>query len=309
MNTNKPLPMSLESFMKTAAMFYIDEELEFNFEKEVNNSIKKIKTELFQITTKEGLENYIRSEEDSLDRIISLLNISEEKFKRIITMIRIRKGFVVTTEWTLTTLRKQMLEYPDWMTIVTNLLMKGSSLPEYQNVIPNFYLDNFSIDATTIGRLLNDDDLRRLVKKGLDGRYSNKIGDSVFKNVTSRIKEKCDKVGLTYIEKVELPQFGKKFGMVIPDIKHPRILIDVIYGITTSSTQTRFANTVENTYLKLRDYNAGKTDNEKTIYINIVDGAGWIARQSDLKVIHQSSDYLVNLNSVESINDIIDYYL
>lgn len=309
MSTTRPQPMSLESFMKTAAMFYIDKELELNFEKEVNETIKRLKAELFQITTKEGLEKYIKAEEKSLERIINLLNISEEKFKRIITMIRVKKGFVLTSEWSLDILRKQMLEYPEWMTIVTNLLMKGSSLPEYQNVIPDFYLDNFSINASTIGRLLNDDDLRRLVKKSLDGCYSNKIGDSIFKNVTSRIKEKCDKVGLTYSEKVELPHYNKKFGMVIPDIKHPRLLIDVIYGITTSSAQTRYANTLENTFLKLRDFNIDKDDKEKIIYINIVDGAGWIARQADLKLIHQSSDYLINLNTVESIDDIIDYYL
>ena len=180
MQKSKPVPLKLEEFIKTTTMFYIDEELEKEFDAAVEDDIKKIKTELLGITTEEGLEKYIRRDPNSLDRITSVLNISEEKFKRIITMLRIKQGFMPTSEWSMSTLRTQMIESPDWMRVVNRLLMYGKRLSEYQDVIPDFYLDNFSIDATTVGRLANDDDMRRLIKKGYEGRYSNKIGDSFF---------------------------------------------------------------------------------------------------------------------------------
>jgi hypothetical protein len=59
----------------------------------------------------------------------------------------------------------------------------------------------------------------------------------------------------------------------------------------------------------LRDKNYQKPDSEKIVYINVVDGAGWVARQSDLNKIHRSSDYLVNLNTLDTIDEVIKYYL
>lgn len=309
MQTGKPIPLKLEEFIKTATMFYIDEELEREFDTVVEDDIKKIKTELLGITTEEGLEKYIRRDPNSLDRITSVLNISEEKFKRIITMLRIKQGFMPTSEWSMSTLRTQMMESPDWMRMVNRLLMYGKKLSEYQDVIPDFYLDNFSIDATTVGRLANDDDMRRLIKKGYEGRYSNKIGDSFFNRVSSSITKKCDKEGLTYAIKETVPLAGKKISVAIPDAKHPRIMVDVTYGITTSSTQSTFASTIEKICSNLREKNLGKSDKEKILYISVIDGAGWVARQSDLNKIHRCSDYLINLNSIGMMDAIIEYYL
>ena len=261
------------------------------------------------ITTEEGLQKYIRETPESLDRITSVLNISEEKFKRIITMLRIHKGFTPTSEWSMGALRVQMIESPDWMSMVSRLLMYGRTLKEYQELIPEFYLTNFSIDATTIGRLADDDDIRRLVKKGYEGKYNNRIGDSFFNKVSTSITKKCDREGLTYAIKEIVPFAEKQISIAIPDVKHPRLMIDVTYGITTSSTQTRLAKEAEAICSKLRDKNQGKSDKEKTLYISIIDGAGWVARQSDLNKIHRCSDYLINLNSIGMMDTIIEYYL
>ena len=309
MPTTKPVPLKLEEFIKSATMFYIDENLEKEFDTAVEDDIREIKTELLGITTEEGLEKYIRRDPNSLDRITSVLNISEERFKRIITMLRIKKGFIPASEWSMSALRMQMLESPDWMGMVSRLLMYGKKLKEYQDVIPDFYLDNFSIDVTTVGRLANDDDMRRLIKKGYEGRYSNKIGDSFFNKVASSITKKCDTEGLTYAIKETVPLVGKKISVAIPDEKHPRIMVDVTYGITTSSTQSTVANTVEKICSNLREKNQGQSDKEKILYKSVIDGAGWVARQSDLNKIHRCSDYLINLNSIGMMDAIIEYYL
>lgn len=309
MSTSKPTPLGIEDFIKSATMFYIDPELEKEFDDAVEKDVKEIKTELLGIGTEEGLQKYIRETPESLDRITSLLNISEEKFKRIITMLRIHKGFTPTSEWSMSTLRAQMIESPDWMSMVSRLLMYGRTLKEYQKLIPEFYLTNFSIDATTIGRLADDDDIRRLVKKGYEGKYNNRIGDSFFNKISTSITKKCDREGLTYAIKDIVPLAEKQISIAIPDVKHPRLMIDVTYGITTSSTQTRLAKEAETIYSKLREKNHGKADKEKILYISIIDGAGWVARQSDLNKIHRCSDYLINLNSIGMMDTIIEYYL
>lgn len=305
----KPEQLSVEKFIKTAMMFYIDSELEADFEKIVESDVGEIKKELLGISTESGLRDYIKCQPKSLDRITSVLNISEEKFKRIITMLRVQKGFTPTSEWSMETLRMQMLESPEWMSTICDLFMRGKDMKEYQRLIPNFYLTNFSIDATTIGRLASDDDIRRLVKKGYEGKYNNNLGDSFFNKVSKTIIDKCKKTGLTYTLKEFVPFAQKKIGITIPDAKNPRLMIDVTYGITTSSVQTKLAKEAEAIRGKLRETITGGDDKGRKLYISIVDGAGWVARQADLNKLHRCSDYLINLNNIEMMNDIIDYYL
>lgn len=309
MNKVKPAAQSIEDFIKSTTMFYIDDALEKEFDDAVENDVSEIKSELLSITTKEGLRHYIRTNPESLDRITSVLNISEEKFKRIVTMLRVNKGYMPTGEWTLSSLRNQMIASVEWMDEICNLLQFGARMETYQKLIPGFYLTNFSIDATTMGRLASDDDIRRLVKKGYEGRYNNKIGDSFYNRVFEYVKRICDVEGLTYASKENVPLADRVVSIAIPDVRNPRILIDVTYGITTSSAQTKYAEKTEALCNILREKNYSKPDRERIVYINVVDGAGWVARQSDLYKIHRSSDYLINLNTMETIEKIIEHYL
>ena len=305
----KPKAMSTEEFIRSATMFYIDKELEKYYSNEVRNCVNSLSSKLEHINTKEGLKKYIRDDRNSLDNITSLLNISTEKFKRIITMLRLDKGHMPTTEWSLSKTRSQMLEKTEFMDEVCELLMNGGNLPRYKELIPEFYLENFSIGLNTIARLANPDDVRRLIKKGLDGRYNNNIGDSFFKFASESITKICDKTGLTYSIKKEVPLIGRPVGLAIPNENTPRLLIDISYSITTSSAQTDYAKQAEETASILRKKNEGKPETQKIILLNLLDGAGWVARRSDLEKIQRCSDYLINLKTLTSIDEIINYYL
>ena len=309
MNKVKPVAQTIEDFIKSTTMFYIDDTLEKEFNDAVENDVNEIKSELLGITTKEGLRHYICTNPESLDRITSVLNISEEKFKRIVTMLRVKKGYMPTGEWSLSSLRNQMIASAEWMDEICNLLQFGARMEAYQKLIPGFYLTNFAIDATTMGRLASDDDIRRLVKKGYEGRYNNKIGDSFYNRVFEYVKNICDVEGLTYASKETVLLADRVVSIAIPDVRNPRILIDVTYGITTSSAQTKYAEKTEALWNVLREKNYLKSDSERIVYINVVDGAGWVARQSDLCKIHRSSDYLINLNTMGIIEEVIRYYL
>lgn len=309
MDITKPIKKSLEDFVKTTTMFYIDEDFEQEINDAVEKDVEEIKSEFLSITTDRGLKDYIRTNRKSLSRITSVMNISEEKFKRVITMLRLSKGYLPSSEWSLEELRKQMITSVDWMDEVCDLLQNGAQTKMYQDLIPGFYLENFSIDVNTMGRLAHDDDIRRLVKKGYEGYYNDKIGDSFYSRVYQYVKRICDVEGLTCVAKQNIPLVERMIPIAIPDIQHPRVLIDVTYGITTSSTQTKYAKKTENVCDILREKNYLKPDSERIIYVNVVDGAGWVARQSDLNKVHRSSDYLINLKTLDDIESIIKYYL
>lgn len=305
----KPKAITVEEFIRSATMFYIDASLEKEYADSVSASVGELQTRLLGIATADGLKKYIREDCEALDRITSLLNISEEKFKRIITMLRIHKRHNPTAEWPLSKVREQMLSSSAFMDEVCDLLMRGATLDKYKSLIPAYYLDNFLIDASTLGRLASPDDIRRLVKKGLEGNYNNKIGDSFFMSAAAVIKKECARAGLTYAIKKNVPIVGKPVSIAVPDETNPRLLIDITYGITTSSAQTRYAERAESTAARIRERNAGKSDKERIVFVNVVDGAGWVARQSDLNKIERCSDYLLNLQTLGAIGSIINYYL
>lgn len=309
MASKKPKAMTVEEFIRSATMFYIDADLEKEYADSVAASVEVLQTRLLGISTADGLKKYIREDSQSLDRTTSLLNISEEKFKRIITMLRIQKRHTPTSEWSLPKVREQMITIPSFMDEVCELLMRGATLDKYKELIPAYYLENFQIDAATLDRLASPDDIRRLVKKGLEGNYNNKIGDSFFKCASDALISECDKTGLTCAIKKNVSLVNKVVSIAIPDESAPRLLIDITYGITTSSAQTRYAERAESVASKLRERNSGKPDKQRILFINVVDGAGWVARQSDLNKMERCSDYLLNLRTLGTIRDIIHYYL
>ncbi|MCU0499492.1 MAG: hypothetical protein MUF87_19250 [Anaerolineae bacterium] len=59
-------------------------------------------------------------------------------------------------------------------------------------------------------------------------------------------------------------------------------------------------------YLKLSERN--QRYHEQRVFINIVDGAGWLARRSDLKKLYNSCDFILNLNTLDHLEVIICKY-
>ena len=307
---NRPFKsLTTEEFVESATMFYIDQKLEDEYTKIVDAKVFTLQETLLGIAAPGGLEKYIRDDPEALDNLTSLLNISDEKFKRVITSLRIEKGHKITGEWTLKRIREVMLERPPFMKEVCDLLSEGYHLEKYAQIIPPFYRDNFRIDASTLGRLANVDDVKRLVKRSLEGRYTNQLGDSYFNTVADTITSYCEHEGITYELKVNVPFCEKVMSVVIPNSTKPRVIFDITYGITTSSTQTRYADRAEKVAAKLRSYNEGKNDSEKIIFVNIIDGAGWVARQSDLSRLERCSHYLLNLKNLETVKKIIKHYI
>jgi len=72
--------------------------------------------------SKEHLKQYIINHKDALDNLTSLMEISTERFKRMVSMIRKDRGFVFSTEWGLGKIRKAMIDSPEIMESVLDLL-------------------------------------------------------------------------------------------------------------------------------------------------------------------------------------------
>ena len=105
-------------------------------------------------------------------------------------MIRKDRGFVFATEWGLNKIRSAMMES------ILNLIWDGKHDERMRACIPAFYLENMAMDEDTLNKLKDKNSIRQLVKHGLEGRYSNGIGDAILADVEKELKRACAKYGL-----------------------------------------------------------------------------------------------------------------
>lgn len=298
---NKPDRIPYEELIKTITMFWIDRELEETVSKEVQNVVDLLSTKLTKIDTKEGLREYISSDKDSLENILSLMEISEEKFKRIISMLRREKKHVFTTEWSLEKTRSMLIDNESLMDSVCDLLLNGSSSERFKRKIPDFYRESFKIDSSTMSRLTDRNELIRLAKSRIDVKYNSSVANIISRKVEDAVKLTCDLEGLTYVKNKQITTFDKSYMFTIPDVNNPKIVIDCSYNITTSSTQSKYAEKVKDTRKQIKE------QQRNTIIVNVIEGAGWIGRQSDFRTIFDNSDYTLNLANIGLLDQIIRY--
>ena len=82
--------------------------------------------------------------------------------------------------------------------------------------------------------------------------------------------------------------------------------MDVSYSVTTSSSQGSKKDAARKTVETIKKERAA---GHKIIYVNFLDGAGWIGRQADLKEIHRCSDYVLNFQNMGLLEDIVDKHI
>lgn len=297
--------IEFDELFNSTTMFYVNEQYEHAIEQEVKNKVDELYHELSSIDTKEDLKKYIVEYKDSLDNLTSLMEISTERFKRMVSMIRKERGFVFSTEWGLGKIRTAMMESPAMMESVLNLIWAGRDDGKLRTKIPYFYLDNMAIDDTTRKKLTDKNSIRLFVKRGLEGRYSNNIGDLVLNEVEDKLRAVCAKHGIEYQKNVRVPMLDRAVSFVLESPQNPKIIIDVSYSVTTSSSQGSKKEAARKTVEVL---NRQCKSGNNIIFINFLDGAGWIGRQADMREIHRCSDYVLNFNNLNLLEDIVYSY-
>lgn len=288
--------IKIEEAIRSTTMFLNNEAIEQQFEKKVLKEMAGYK-KMNGIATKEGLEAFIRQEATSVKKIITVLGISGEKFKRVVTMIRVGKGYTFDSEWNETRLRKELCEKQDLMDEFCELLLNGRNLDKFKNKIPRFILNDFRIDQDILNRLCNDDILRKLTKSSVLAAYNKAYANYYAKQITEQLAIYAEQYGLHYqYAPVESVSTGNLYSLTNTE---KTIIINFQFNLTTSKGQTAYA---EDTIRPLRKKSGTKRN---IIMVNMLDGAGWIARASDYKKIYYDCDYFLNLQNIKQLETII----
>lgn len=306
MSDLKVKKLTYDEMFNSTTMFYINKDCEKNIKKEIDRQTQDILVGLKTITSKETLKQYIIDHKDSLKHLTSVTEISEERFKRMVSMIRKDRGFVFATEWGLRKIRLAMIESPAMMESVLNLIWDGKHDSKLQDCIPSFYLENMTMDKVTLAKIQDENSVRQLVKRALEGTYSNMVGDAVLTDVEKELKRICAKHGLAYQKNVRIPILDRAVSFVLETPTNPKLIFDVSYSVTTSSSQGSKKEAARKTEAIIKKAQASGNN---IIFVNFLDGAGWIGRQADLREIHRCSDYVLNFQNIGLLEDIIDAHI
>ncbi len=289
--------ITLTEALQSTTMFLIDSDNETKIEEQIHKNISDYKEKMCQINTPSGLCHFIQGERNSIYMIETLLGISGEKMKRVISMLRLMRGYTFDSEWSEEKIQSELSTNQDMMSEFCDLMINGYKSPKYNQLIPHFILQDFRIDDEKLQRLYNVDFMRTLLRARFGASYSalySHIYDDLLKNAIEPI---ANSYGLTYKEMVLKDVSTIPCHIITDDVNH--IIINYSFQSTTSNYQNKYAeNHVAATYRLARE-------NSNVTVVNILDGAGWIGRAQAYKMIYHDCDYFLNLKNINKIEDII----
>ena len=252
-------------------LFFVNDNIDKKYVNLRKEKINQLKAEMSLINSHIGLQNYIKTYEDSLSNLLVILGVSNEMFKR-----------------------------------VCNLFLKGGCDSYLKAQLPGFKLANFVIDDNVMNRLKNDDFLAFLINKEFDTQYNSDLSNANITKIDDTLNEICKTWGLKLVRAPKVDPIGNgtrdiqvNYAVESPGKKLPIFYLKYSFNITTSRGQTDFKRSIKD----LRDFIRNKNTEAKQIVV--LDGAGWIGRQSDLRDAWDYCDYCLNLQHIDDLKEII----
>ena len=117
--------IAYNELIKSMSMFFVDENIDNEYIQK-REEFSTLEDEMREIDTRKGLEKYIRSYENSLEKLLIILGISGEYFKRITSFFRRQRGFEFRTEWDISSFRRFILSDSEMMNKTIDLFIEAS---------------------------------------------------------------------------------------------------------------------------------------------------------------------------------------
>lgn len=288
----------------STTFFLIDKGIEDDFDQQINHMANEMMKILQQINHKAGFIECIKNHKDAFNLIIALLGISQEKFKRVVSMLRASYGYTFESEWDLKAIRKNFLEDTRFQNDLCDLFLSDVNTSRFNTLLPQFYLNNFHIDYNSISRLANAGFLKKLAKDKLLLDYNNAYCEHYRKLIVAYIKELANKYKIGYKQDTYANSYDDLISknhsfQVIELYCEKTLVIAPNFYYTTAPTQDKIAkNVYEPLYKVLKSKNI--------TLINMLDGAGWIGRSASYRTIYNNCHYFLNLKNINLIEELIN---
>jgi len=335
--------VSFQEAWDSATVFYVDEELEDEIDQDVEKLLALADDEVVSGTDKvstEALAAFLTKDPLALDVILREIELSQEKFMRVISLMRklgrIEGGF--EREWSFRKITGRVTQDMDFSLMVARTLMEGKRDKELAAYIPRYYLETLNYGEIRGGSL---EGRRIRYKSSLIGTYSGRKGHKV----EGLIKQRLEVLGVPY-EKGRSRMTETDMDFAIPSLADPWIVIMSLKTLEKSKTVTHtprihgdrrakplymeekygskkisrvfsmstFQETTSSGQsVKTRDMLAvfervNRVNNrygENRAFVNFVDGGGWLARKRDMERLVENCHYFVNLNLLGLLEGVV----
>lgn len=290
--------LTFEEVIKTSTVFYVNNDVEKEFDRFIRQKAEQIiqaaRKPSKQITV-ENILSFLLNEPNGLKRILKILHLSQEKFLRIITLIRKLEN-TYDKEWSFERVKKEVQRNKEFARKLANIFISGKDDPKLIKHLPLYYRERLNL--RTLEEFETESELILSLKDQYMAYYHKLKGYAV----EELIRKQLEKIGLLYGKgKTEIVDVTVDWA--IPTVKDPQIVIMSSYQETTSSSQSVKAREMIRCYEAINHINIQRGENR--LFINFVDGGGWLARQADLKRLVNGCHYFLNINTLHMLEDIV----
>jgi len=287
----------------SSTVFFVDEKLEDEIDDRVADLLNLSKSTHISETVerkKDDIILFVEENPERLDVILRDIGLSDEKFMRIISLLRkigrIPGDFDI--EWSINKIKRMLVDDRDFLEIVVKLLLDGKRDRELHKYIPRYYLDKLNYrEIGMIPRALRE--IR--YKESTIGTYGAKKGHRIEAVIKDELEVIKNKYGVGY-EKGRSRIINVDIDFAVPLLEDPWVIIMSSFQETTSSGQTTKTRDMLNAYNRINESNSRHGENR--VFVNFVDGGGWLARKRDLERLVNQCHYFINLNHLKMIESI-----
>jgi len=301
---------------KNNMSFMIDDRFDNNFLNSIEPLTQFIVNYCNQFSDHQQLTNFLTIDSaflaiDKLKAFVSLIGLSEERLKRVVSLVRFRyHNEDFRTEWDVKRISKTLQTDSNFRELLIEFFIGGRN-SRIGKEIPFYYMRSFKLnDPEFISDLTNFKYVERILNDNeIQGKYSNEVGAHVEKIIQSRLEfyKSTINANLQYEIQKEFPLLNKNIDFLIPSVNAPIILIESSYNITTGSGQSKRADQLVELYGILMRHNANHRAN-RIIMLNYCDGFGWVGRQNDLHRIYDASDFVFNQHTLHVLDEVLNEY-
>ncbi len=173
--------------------------------------------------------------------------------------------------------------------------------------VPPFIRKSFSLPHNWIELLQDEGYLNAVIHGNMQSRYAVHIGEALEEEV----RKIATDTGLGSQKGAVHIVDNKEVDIAIPNSDEPQILIMSSYQLTTSSSQSSKANEQLRMYQDIRGYNSSRRQRSElnVLFINVIDGGGWLSRPNDLQTMWDGCDYCFSYSSLNGLREVLKYHL
>jgi hypothetical protein len=296
--------LSFQEAWETSTVFLVDEEVERRIDNEVASLLSAAgDSRISEEATieVETIADFLQQSERGLDVILRDIELSEEKFLRIVSLLR-RLGRIpgpFESEWGINKIKSKLSRERWFAIIVAELLVDGKRDVELQQYIPRYYLD-----ALNYREIKGSSEAARRIryKRSLIGTYGAAKGYKVEQIIRGRLESIRSRYGIPF-EQGRSRFIDTDIDFAIPTLDDPWVIVMSTFQETTSSGQSTKARDMLSAYQRLQASNSRYGENRA--FVNFVDGGGWLARKRDFQRLVENCHYFINLKHLNILEPVI----